>query len=467
MGIASSLFFSSNDTEKQTLHRRITPSDEQIEEQQERWNKLAEHLVSDIKAETRCTVRTWLQGSYKFGTQIRPPSKSDEFDIDLGIFVCWPGHPQNGPHKPEHLRRVLQKSLQGYSSSNEAVSSLDKLMKPRCGRIHYEGDFHIDIPIYHLDLEAGRRTLATDSGWETSDPKALYVWFKDKFDDTTKAKVRRQIRYLKCWAALKWRIDEGRPSSVLLTVLAAEAFAALPEEQIGSDDETLLNLLRQIANRTARGRHVFNPANSYEALNRLTDAQWTAFCKGLHDFIGIAASACAVDSEIEAADLWSQAFAHFFPMPDIKTGLVTDSLQKSMSLVPIAIPDIDVRAVGKQNTNVRIDGRNGIGPIPKDCNVTFEIADPSKLRPGTSIDWMVRNEGTEAEMLNDLGHRAGSGLTARRDSAYTGTHYMDCILRQNGRIYGVRRVPVRITGVSLPPRNPAKRPEWTSLRARR
>jgi Adenylyl/Guanylyl and SMODS C-terminal sensor domain len=154
-------------------------------------------------------------------------------------------------------------------------------------------------------------------------------------------------------------------------------------------------------------------------------------------------------------------------MPDIKTGFVADTLQKSMSLVPIAVPDINVRAVGKKNANVRIDGRNGIGPIPKDCNVTFEIADPTTLRPGTSVDWMVRNEGTKAEMRNDLGHRAGTGLTARRDSAYTGTHYMDCILRQNGRIYGVRRVQVRISGVNTQPRNPTKQPSWTSLRARR
>jgi len=467
MGIASSLFFSSNDTEKQTLHRRITPSDEQIEEQQDRWNELRDHLVADLRAETGCAIRTWLQGSYKFGTQIRPPSKNDEFDIDLGIFVCWPGHAENGQHKPQHLRRVLQKSLQAYSSSNEVVTGLEKLMKPRCGRIHYAGDFHIDVPIYHLDPDAGRRTLATDNGWETSDPKALYVWFKDKFDDTTRAKVRRQIRYLKSWAALKWRIDGGRPSSVLLTVLAAEAFAALPVDQIGTDDETLPKLLRKIADRNARGKRVPNPANSYEDLNRLSDKHWEAFCKGLHDFIGIAASACAADNEIEAADLWSQAFAHFFPMPDIKTGIVNDSLQKSMSLVPVAVPDITVRAVGQKNANVRYDGMNRIGPIPKDCDITFEIADPSKLRPGTSIDWMVRNEGSEAEMVNDLGHRAGTGLTARRHSAYIGTHYMDCILRQNGRIYGVRRVPVRITGVSLPPRNPVKRPAYTFLRARR
>jgi hypothetical protein len=362
---------------------------------------------------------------------------------------------------------VLQNSLQAYSASTDAVRSLDNPPKPRCGRIHYDGDFHIDVPIYHLDPEAGRRTLATDGGWETSDPKVLYLWFKDKLDDATRAKVRRQIRYLKCWAALKWRIDEGRPSSVLLTVLATEAFATLTQDQIGTDDDTLLNLLRQISDRTARGRRVSNPANSYEDLNRLTDAQWTAFCNGIHAFIGIAASACAADNEIEAADLWSQAFAHFFPMPDISTGLVTDGVPKSMSLVPVAAPDILVRAVGQKNANIRFADKNGIGPIPKECDITFEIADPNRLRPGTSIDWMVRNEGTEAEMVNDLGHRAGTGLTASRHSAYTGTHYMDCILRQNGRIYAVRRVPVRITGVSAPLRNPARRPSWTSLRARR
>ena len=338
MGIASSLFFSSNDTEKQTLHRRITPSAEQMEEQQDRWNELARHLVADIEAETGCSVQTWLQGSYKFATQIRPPSKSDEFDIDLGIFVCWPGHAHNGPHKPEDLRHVLRKSLDAYSASTDAVRSLDKLLKPRCGRIHYDGDFHVDIPIYHLDPDADRRTLATDGGWETSDPKALYLWFKDGFDEATRARVRRQIRYLKCWAALKWRIDDGRPSSVLLTVLVVEAFARLTEDQLGADDDTLLNLLRQIANRAARGRRVPNPANSYEDLNRLTDAQWTAFCNGIHAFIGIAASACAADNEIEAADLWSQAFAHFFPMPDISTGLVTVVFPNQCRSSPLRYP---------------------------------------------------------------------------------------------------------------------------------
>ena len=83
---------------------------------------------------------------------------------------------------------MLQKSLDAYSASTHAVCSLDKLLKPRCGRIHYDGGFHIDIPISHLDPDADRRTLATDGGWETSDPKALYLWFKDGFDDATRAR---------------------------------------------------------------------------------------------------------------------------------------------------------------------------------------------------------------------------------------------------------------------------------------
>jgi hypothetical protein len=73
MGIASSLFFSSNDTEKQTLHRRIIPNDEQMQEQQERWNELRDHLIADLRQETGCPIRSWLQGSYKYHTQIRPP----------------------------------------------------------------------------------------------------------------------------------------------------------------------------------------------------------------------------------------------------------------------------------------------------------------------------------------------------------------------------------------------------------
>jgi hypothetical protein len=125
MGIVSSLFFSSNDTDRQTLYRRITPSTEQMQEQQGRWNELAERIMADLRADTGCPIRSWLQGSYKYHTQIRPPRRGDEFDIDLGIFVCWPGQADDGPHTPSDLRKALHLSLQAYTASTDAVRSLD------------------------------------------------------------------------------------------------------------------------------------------------------------------------------------------------------------------------------------------------------------------------------------------------------------------------------------------------------
>jgi hypothetical protein len=57
VGSAASPFYSANDAEKQTLHRRITPSDEQFEEQQDRWNALADHLVADLKERSDYPIR--------------------------------------------------------------------------------------------------------------------------------------------------------------------------------------------------------------------------------------------------------------------------------------------------------------------------------------------------------------------------------------------------------------------------
>jgi hypothetical protein len=47
-------------------------------------------------------------------------------------------------------------------------------------------------------------------------------------------------------------------------------------------------------------------------------------------------------------------------MLDISIGLVTDNVPKLASLVPIAVSDILVRAVGQKNANLRIADKNGI-----------------------------------------------------------------------------------------------------------
>ena len=68
------------------------------------------------------------------------------------------------------------------------------------------------------------------NGWEGSDPKALYVWCQNEVGNPERAQLRRTVRYLKAWAAICFGADQsGRPTSVLLTVIANEAFLELDD----------------------------------------------------------------------------------------------------------------------------------------------------------------------------------------------------------------------------------------------
>ena len=76
-----------------------------------------------------------------------------------------------------------------------------------------------------------KRPWATNThGWEGSDPKALYVWCKNEVGNPERAQLRRTVRYPRPWAVICFGADQsGRPTSVLLTVIATEAFLELDD----------------------------------------------------------------------------------------------------------------------------------------------------------------------------------------------------------------------------------------------
>jgi len=336
--------------------------------------------------------------------------------------------------------------------------------KARCCRIRFQGSFHIDVPTYHLDPAQDARALATEANrWEDSDPKALYLWFRNSFDEGIRGKVRRQIRYLKCWVALTFRDERTRPSSTLLMVLVSDALSALAAGDMIADDETFGFVVDTILGRLESDRSVANPVDVTENLfGRLRDQEIDDFIRALRRLKTIADEALESHSELAAATKWSEAFEHFFPMPEI------DNLQKALAEsgrnlpARLAIPEVHVQATSRQNSAFKWNGVNQIGPIPKDCSIDFAIVNQRVFPPDAQVHWMVRNEGDEAEYTNDLGHQAGTGWRATERSAYTGTHYMDCVVWSRNAIIGMRRIPVRIDGTFVPRRNPParQRPPW-------
>lgn len=466
MGIAAALFFGTADPER-CLDWRIRPSDDQYTTQQARWNDLADYLLADLAERSGYAINSWLQGSYKFGTQVRPAMKGQEFDIDLGVYFNWAGQPEHGELAALDLKEIVQASLVAYAAddANEARSVADP--KIRCSRIHFDEGFHIDVPVYHLDGSRDARTLATqDDDWEESDPKAIYTWWRDALDEAARPRARRMVRYLKMWAALNFK-DDARPSSILLTVLVGETYPQLDFARLSGDDEVFRDLVVLIQNRLTRGSAVPNPVNKREDLNRLSKAAKTDFCDKVTDLALLADRALAAPTKAESAETWSEAFRHFFSIPEDDEVLEEVAKSEGTSLVPTAfVPEVNVYARTQGLLQRQFTGRNAIGPIPKDCEIAFDLANAADLPAGAAVTWTVRNAGEEAESENDLGHFVGVGIRATEHSAYAGRHYMDVAVKLNGRLIGRRRVPVTISGMALPKRNPP-RPSYVKFRGRR
>lgn len=453
MGISASLFFSSN-TEKQTLHRRIIPSDEQMEFQQSCWNDLADYLKTALKEVSGYSIYTWLQGSYKFATQLRPLVQDEEFDIDLGIYFEWQGMPSDSDLSPLELKRMVHESLKHYADDCADAKEVAQ-PKTRCNRIHYQKSFHVDTPTYHLDAARDARALATeDNEWEDSDPKEIYIWFKKEIDEGIRPRVRRLIRYLKAWAMLN--IDEGRPSAILLTVLVAECYQNLSNTEVANDDTALAGILQLILERLKRNKQVCNPVNTSEILSdRLSDDGFSIFMAHLQKFCDLAKRAVAAETETQAANLWSEVYHHFFPLPEESQIASFAEIRTDGQIVSVFQPRVGVTARHKPTYSKSNEWRelnqksewsdvNRIGPIPINCSINFKLLNPEQLPYGARVEWTVRNEGTEAEAINDLGHLAGNGYEAEEQSAYRGRHYMDCVVRQSDNIVTVKRIPVDI-----------------------
>jgi len=468
MGRASALF---NGAGEQTLINRVSPTTRQREFLQTSWNDLAEYLKVSLKTKHGYAISTWLQGSYKYGTLIKPVRVEEEYDVDLGVYFEW-GDGESIEPTADQLRRWVQQELVGYHNQCADMHSVAEPPKERCSRASYAHQFHIDTPVYHLNSDTDKRRLAClTKGWEVSDPKIFYKWFRDALTGGEREQVRRLIRYLKAWAAVSFDdIPDSRPSSIFLTVLATEAYADIGLALIFgvADDDALISIVRTIHGRLNRTRRVLNPATRVdEDLNRMSDEAWAAFLPRFDSLLDIVDRAADAADEGAAALIWSEAFSFLMPQPEVDEIELIDE-QTSRSLMQL--PEIDISVYTGRGRQRRFVAkyRNQVPGVAKDCTLVFTIANPHVVPAFATVEWTVRNRGGDADESSDLGHRkVGMGmLQAEEWTRYLGTHHMHCIVRANGQVYAARRVPVTIRDVHHHVLNPAA-PAYTRLKIKR
>ncbi|QBR02502.1 CBASS cGAMP synthase [Paraburkholderia pallida] len=442
MGKAARLF---NGNADQTLRSRVTPTEDQRQFLQQQWNKLADYLKSEL-ANYGYTVSTWLQGSYKYGTLIKPVHKGEEYDVDVGIYFEWDPKETNAAPTPSQLRDWVQRHLIEYASTTPELQEVEQPAKERCSRAIYAQQFHIDTPTYHLDRARERRRLACLSGkWEDSDPKKIYKWFKEVVGSDDREQLRRLVRYLKGWSAVAF-VDTpaARPSSIFLTVVAAEAFEGMWLQRFSgiADDDALIAIVEKAYIRLTKDRRVFNPVDTVEDINRIPDDAWETFLTRLTLLHDAAQSAKSAEDESSAALAWEEAFSFLMPLPETDEVEFVDA---STDRAIMQVPEVDISVYDNDGTLLQTY-RNEVPTVSKGRSLKFSIVNPHILPGFADISWTVRNEGEESDGVGDLGHtRRGIGMFSVEEStAYVGRHFMDCVVRLNGSIYAVRRILVNI-----------------------
>lgn len=465
MGQAARLF---NGSAEQTLYGRLTPTPEQRQFLQDQWNALAEHLKEKL-SDWGYPITTWLQGSYKYGTLIKPVHKGEEYDVDVGIYFSWDPTASNVNPTAQQLRTWVQSELIEYKKGVPELEEVVDPPKERCSRAVYQQQFHIDTPTYHLNTATDVRRLACMAGaWEDSDPKRLYKWFRDVVGIDDHEQLRRLVRYLKGWAAVAFEeAPEARPSSILLTVATAEAFSEMWSARLLgiADDDALIAIVEKLYDRFNKDRRVPNPVDEEEDLNRISTEAWDAFLTRLAVLNDAAQAADAAEDEASAALAWEGAFSFLMPFPEADEVEVVES---SSGKALMQVPDIGIDVYDRSGGSLLATYRNEVPNVAKGRWLVFRIANTHIVPRYADITWTVRNEGGEADQIGDLGHiqRGIDMYSAEESTAYIGKHYMDCVIRLNGTVFAVRRVPVHIRPDHQKLLAQAQR-SWMKLRTRK
>lgn len=293
-----------NDLEMANLHneflafeQKITVPSSKITKLKNSRQALERRIVAHFRQKTGVsTPKFYIQGSYKMKTMIL--DNSSTYDVDLGIYFL---------EKPSVEAATLQKwvieAVQGHT-----VGGVQH--REKCVRVVYQGDFHIDLPVYYKTNSDQNPYLATKRGsWLKSDPKELCDWFTNSKD--AGGQLIRLVKYFKAWAKNRSR---KMPSGIALTVLATNNYVANDR-----DDVAFYETARAMLNSFPSGffgpkMNCINPAAPKDdLLDRLDSNQKDRFYQALKELVHDGGQAINnYSNALTASNIWRQQLGNKF-----------------------------------------------------------------------------------------------------------------------------------------------------------
>jgi hypothetical protein len=205
---------------------------------------------------------TFLQGSYRLGTAVRPQGDGS-YDVDVVLVLNLKDFagPNSGMPSAHSVIAWLVRRLTSYPVYATKVKA-----GRRCVRIDYADGFHMDIIPAHCDGDTDA-PLLVPANWGRSHPKRFRSHCV-RIHATSNEKFYAVVKMLKWWRNIHFG-DESSPRSILLTTIVSDHIS-----KAASVDEALVETmesLRSFFSKNFSVPEVCNPSLPEEKLS----ASWS------------------------------------------------------------------------------------------------------------------------------------------------------------------------------------------------
>ena len=291
----------------ETFFGRISVDDARLNRVRKAHMAMSRALRQDGYVD-RAMFETFLQGSCAHGTLVRPLGKGTEFDIDVCCLLDL-GQVPTRSKEPKPVVRWLAKRIRRIEAYRGKVKS-----RPRCVRVEFPGDFHIDVVPLAEDSRIGSQLYVPNvdrNSWEPTNPKGLADWYGQQ-NQRTNVRFVRVAKMLKHWRNQVFP-KQHRPSSVGLEVLIANHWP-IGASSDGAAVAGVFKNLKQGLQFSFGAPSAMNP--SLRAENLLRDweaAAFELFKNELKNAATLADDALTTWDEDRSIGLWQRLFVTRFP----------------------------------------------------------------------------------------------------------------------------------------------------------
>jgi len=297
------------DARLDALLREVDLPERAYELAQSRYEDLAAWIARPESTLAAYDSHVFVQGSFAFGTAIRPVNDGDEYDLDFSCKL------RRGVSRETHtqaqLKAMLGRELEAYRNARQIQKSLEE--KNRCWRLGYRDDlpFHMDVvPGIRADesrrrelrermeqtgvefavaQEAARRALwITDlqhqhyrmlsTDWPSSNPGGYQLWFTSRMRGAetrvlaesqvdpvpvyrSKTPLQQVVQLLKRHRDVMFEeAPDSKPVSIILTTVAGAAYRV--GDSLSQTMRRVLDALEHI--RAEDANELLNPVNPAE-----------------------------------------------------------------------------------------------------------------------------------------------------------------------------------------------------------